>query len=266
MTRGGDASEGWLCNVGLPSPDNTSEGALPKRWVCRQGDRLLLKGQANWTDQQPYNEAVATLLCQLILQPGEYVPYWVEPVRPHEEDVSVCRCFLNRDEEFFSAAALLNSEGQHRGEPIYDALVRHAKNLGIPQKQVEKAFSQMIVCDALLANNDRHLRNFGFIRNIHTLEYRMAPLFDFGNSLWFDHDESAVARGDYSYTVRPFEGSLPRQLYLAGSMDWLDAAKLEEFVPAALEILEQGILARWRLEYLEQGMRQQIAVVLAMKE
>lgn len=57
----------------------------------------------------------------------------------------------------------------------------------------------MIVCDSIIANTDRHLRNFGFIRDIDTLEWRFAPLFDSGNSLWYDKDESEVARGDYSF-------------------------------------------------------------------
>jgi len=44
----------WLSAVGLSTPDNTSEGALPKKWTCRSAERLLVKGHVPWTDQQAY--------------------------------------------------------------------------------------------------------------------------------------------------------------------------------------------------------------------
>ena len=65
--------------------------------------------------------------------------------------------------------------------------------------------SKMIVCDGLPANTDRHLRNFGFIRNTDTLEWRFAPLFDSGNSLRYDKDEGQVAANDRTFVSRPFE-------------------------------------------------------------
>ena len=57
-----DTWDDWLSGVGLSSPDNTSEGELPKKWVIDEaGNRCLLKG-CKADDQRPYNEAVATAL------------------------------------------------------------------------------------------------------------------------------------------------------------------------------------------------------------
>ncbi|WP_302233988.1 HipA domain-containing protein [uncultured Adlercreutzia sp.] len=53
----------------------------------------------------------------------------------------------------------------------------------MPQEQAEECLAKMIVCDSIVANTDRHLRNFGLIRDIHDLAWRFAPLFDTGNAV-----------------------------------------------------------------------------------
>ncbi len=41
----------------------------------------------------------------------------------------------------------------------------------------------MIVLDYIIANEDRHLNNFGLLRNAETLEwYGFAPIYDSGSS------------------------------------------------------------------------------------
>lgn len=257
---GSDGWEDWLASVGLSTPDNTSEGALPKKWICRDGRRVLLKGHNPWTDQQALNEAVATALHARILSPADYVPYHVERL-DRLGLVSSCPCFLTADEEYVPMSLVYDSEGKRRGETEYDAVVRMAGNLGIRRKDVETFLSKMIVCDGILANGDRHLRNFGFVRNIHDLTWRFAPLFDSGNSLWYDKDEGAVARGDYSFVSRPFDAVPNRQLMLAGRTEWLDGASLDGFIEEAIAILAEGDLSAWRTDYLAEGLRRRIAAV-----
>ena len=103
----------------------------------------------------------------------------------------------------------------------------------------------MIVCDSVMANTDRHLRNFGLVRNIDDLRWRFAPIFDTGNSLWCDKDEGAVARGDYAFSSHPFSDMPNRQLMYAAELGWFDAGKLEGFADEACEILAEGDLCRW---------------------
>lgn len=262
---GGQPWDAWLSEVGLDSPDNTSEGVLPKRWVCEGNKRMLLKGANPWIDQQPFNEVVATALYRRILNPGEYVPYRLVRDACGEVVACSCPCFVGADEEFIPAARVLETQGKRAGEQTYDALVRHAGLLGIADDEVERFVSKMIVCDSILANGDRHTRNFGFIRDIDSLKLRMAPLFDSGNSLWFDKDESAVARRDWSFLARPFDAVPNRQLYLAGRMEWLDAAALEGFADEAVSILEESAFALPRLDYIRDGIRSRIDAVLSMR-
>lgn len=255
--NGGQDWDEWLSDVGLSSPDNTSEGALPKKWVCEGGRRILLKGHIPWTDQQVYNEVVASALHRRVLARREFVEYASRRIDGLGA-VSACACFIGPNEEYVPASLVCDSGGTRRGESAYDALTRHAVNLGIPRRDVSMALSKMIVCDGLLANTDRHLRNFGFIRDIDTLEWRFAPLFDSGNSLWYDKDEEAVAKGDRSFVSRPFEPAPNRQLMLAARDSWFELDLLDGFEDEAADILAGGNLSAWRLDYLRAGIRERI--------
>ena len=64
------SGRGWLDGVGLDSPDNTSEGELPKKWVCDGAKRLLVKG-GSVLNQEPFNEAAASALYSRLLAPDE---------------------------------------------------------------------------------------------------------------------------------------------------------------------------------------------------
>ncbi len=174
---------------------------------------------------------------------------------------SACPCFVSSSEEYVPMSLVLDSERKRAGEPIYDAVVRACVNLGIQREKVERFLAKMIVTDSILANTDRHLRNFGLIRNIDDLSWRLAPLFDTGNSLWYDKDESAVARGDHSFVARPFEGVPNRQLSYASILDWLDISQFDDFPERACDILADGDLSRWRLDYLRTGIRHRLDVV-----
>lgn len=47
----------------------------------------------------------------------------------------------------------------------------------------------------------------------------------------------------------------------AAELGWFDAGKLEGFADEACEILAEGDLCRWRLDYLREGIRQRIGAV-----
>ena len=250
----------WLAEVGLSSPDNTSEGVLPKRWICRGNERVLLKGHVPWTDQQAYNEAVASALHKRLLNEDEYVPYEVFSMEELGV-VSACPCFLTADEEYVPISLVVEAERRRQGETPYDTVMRACTNLGIRPQAAKRALSQMILCDSILANTDRHLRNFGLIRNIHDLTWHFAPLFDTGNSLWYDKDEGAVARGDYAFSSRPFNDIPNRQLMYAEDISWFNPRALDGFPEEACDILSEGNLARWRLDYLREGIERRIGAV-----
>lgn len=252
----------WVACIGLNSPDNTSEGVLPKRWITRDGVPTLLKGHYRQTIQQPYNEVIATCLHRRILAPGEYVPYILQQLS--DDVVCSCPCFIMRDEEYVPASLVLDSGTKHKLEKPFDALLRRGWELGMDERELRQSLSKMIVCDFILANSDRHLRNFGFVRNIHMLQWRFAPLFDSGNCLGFDKSESDILKRDWSYTSRPFDMVPKDQLRLALPLDWLDIAALDGFADEAADILSQNDEFLWAVPSIRDGITARVATVQAL--
>lgn len=262
--------DNWLSAVGLDSPDNTSEGELPKRWTIRDGVRCLAKGCAG-DDQRPFNEVVATALHRRLLQPGEYVPYTLA----HIQDGPLCLCpnFLGEREEYVPAALVRGDLSSMRGATTYDRLIRFAERHACDAADIHRALSQMIVCDAILANTDRHWRNFGFIRSVDTLQMRPAPLFDSGNSLWYNKTPQQVERNDWTFQSRPFDPNPAHQLALANDLSWFDPAAFDHaalsgFVDEAVEILSNSkhAIANGRLGYIARGLQKRVDAVSAVVE
>lgn len=247
----------WVARTGLDSPDNTSEGELPKRWVVDHGIRTLVKGSSA-LGQEPYNEVVATELFDRLLRPDDFVPYRL--VEANGAPASACSCFLHDDEEYIPAYYVrkIMRKPNHLNE--YRHYIECCARLGV--EDAESRLSQMIVCDDILANHDRHWRNFGIVRNVETLACRTAPLFDTGSCLWCDTPTAALATGIRSFTTKPFYADANRQLRLVDDYSWFDEDALEGF-PAFVErtLQENPDLAR-RAPLIRQGIEARIDRIL----
>ena len=58
---------------------------------------------------------------------------------------------------------------------------------GLPEQDVRGFLEYQILTDFVLTNTDRHLNNFGVLRDSRTLRFvQMAPIFDSGNSMFWD--------------------------------------------------------------------------------
>jgi hypothetical protein len=78
------------------------------------------------------------------------------------------------------------------------------------------------VLDYLIANEDRHLNNFGLIRNAGTLEWiGPAPVFDSGSSLGYDKLPAQIIAGK-GMECKPFKRRHEEQVRLVTSFDWID--------------------------------------------
>ena len=255
----------WLEGIGLRNPDNTSEGELPKSWMIRGGVRVLAKG-CGVDDQRPFNEAVATALHRRLLSEGEFVPYTVEQM--FGGPVCLCADFLDGREEYIPAVYIKGSLGAQRGTSAYDRYCRYLGRRGADERAVRKAMSQMIVCDAILANSDRHWRNFGIVRNVDSLEMRPAPLFDSGNCLWYNVPVSVLEAGGFGFAAKPFGPDPAAQLAFADSLDWFDSSNLDGFVDEAIEILSASDWAttEGRLGAIRAGLELRVVEVSAAVE
>lgn len=238
----------WLDQVGLQSPDNTSEGELPKRWIRQNDVSVLLKGGKS-TNQEPYNEVVASHLYQRLLAPEDYVPYELAQLATGET-VSACRNFLSDEEEYIPAYYVMKAKVKAGGHSDYQHYLECCARLGVDGAEI--ALAKMITTDDLLGNTDRHLRNFGLIRNVETMEYRPAPLFDTGSCLLTDKPEDALAAGDFSFATKPFSDDPNQQLRLVNDYSWLDLNVLEGFTEEAVDILSGNPALAHRIPAIKQ--------------
>lgn len=202
------------------SPDNTSDGCLKKRWKILDGKRCLIKGGSGTERQQPFNEVIATEIMARLNIP--HVPYAL--VWDNNEPYSVCEDFVTADTELVSAWRILQVQQKSNNISVYRHLLNCCEAAGIVD--AVKSLDRMIVLDFIIANEDRHLNNFGFLRNAESLEWLgAAPIFDSGSSLGYDKLASEIKPFD-GIECKPFKSKHEAQLKLVSDFSWLDLNKL----------------------------------------
>jgi hypothetical protein len=117
----------------------------------------------------------------------------------------------------------------------------------------------MITVDYILANEDRHLNNFGALRNAETLEWiGMAPIYDSGSSLGYDQLPAQI-ESDQAILCKPFKNHPEEQVALVSSFDWIDF----EALSSVREIITEVFSADGAETYMDERRR---AAILASVE
>lgn len=166
------------------TPDITTGGVLKKRWKFDGNKSILIKSMSKEFGQEPLNEILATKFL-IKLNCINFVHYNL-----YAEGYELCcKCnnFITPNTELIPAQQVYYSipmskeEAQmSESERIYNHLIRAIKTHNIPN--AIEFIDNMIRVDRLMLNFDRHLNNFGFIRNVNNGNFiEPAPLFDFGN-------------------------------------------------------------------------------------
>ena len=159
------------------SPDLTTNGALRKRWKqSKDGTSWLIKAGSKTLNQEPISEVLATMLLRK-LQVIPFVEY--ELVVDGMRLCSRCKNFIGPDTEFVPAVHIYQKEPRRKDETIYAHLLKMCVLHGV--YGAKEYVDNMIAIDRIIGNKDRHLGNFGFIRDVNTLKITgFAPLFDSG--------------------------------------------------------------------------------------
>ena len=188
--------------ISLISPNNTTDGRLKKTWIIENGKRYLLKGGYKNEVMQPFNEVLASMICNRL--GFKYVPYTIDIVK--DKIVSKCECFINKNTELISAHQILHNNCNK--DNAYKTYIHLLENNGISNAKEE--VENMFILDFIMLNEDRHLNNFGIIRNVETLNWiETAPIFDTGESLNivdYNDDEVIInGNGRFFYNVNNFD-------------------------------------------------------------
>ena len=188
----------------LKTPNNTTDGMLRKAWIIEDGTRYLLKGGYKNEVLQPFNEVLATEICKRL--GFSHVPYELDTYK--DIVVSKCPCFITKDTELITCYQIKNSMERHDNVEDYEDYIKKLEQEGINDARIK--IENMYILDFLIMNEDRHLNNFGVIRDVATLKWLdVAPIFDNGMSLnipYYDDEEMIISgQGRLFYELKPFD-------------------------------------------------------------
>ena len=217
-------------SIDLSSPDNTAEGVLRKRWTVVDGKRCLIKSGGGIGGQEPVNEVAASMIAESMGL--DHVRYAL--VQDGDIKCSVCDDFVTTSTEFVPASHIVRSVGLSRKEALYRSLVDECGRHGL---DAVPFLDRMIVFDYIIGNGDRHLNNFGIIRDADTLAWiSMAPLYDNGASMGYDILTEDLD-GGFGLSCMPFADTFPEQLGLVTTLDWFEAGCVQRSLMGVRNLL-----------------------------
>lgn len=82
---------------------------------------------------------------------------------------------------------------------ITQLILKHTKIPTAYKKPMLTHFWLQFICDAILGNRDRHAGNWGYLHNLSTGEYRPAPIYDNGATLFPDINRHINEVFDYTF-------------------------------------------------------------------
>ncbi|MGN1324141.1 MAG: hypothetical protein ACI4VR_02940 [Bacilli bacterium] len=218
--------------ISLISPNNTTDGRLKKTWVIENGKRYLLKGGFKNEVMQPFNEVLASMICERL--GFDHVCYTLDVI--NDKVVSKCECFINTDTELIPAHQIL--QGLIEKENAYEEYIKILEDKGI--NNVREKLENMFILDYLILNEDRHLNNFGIIRDVNTLKWiDITPIFDNGQSLnILDYNDCELVingQGRFFHSVLDFDLIISK----IKDIKRIDLSKLDDVVLKFEEVLHK---------------------------
>lgn len=209
----------------LKTPNNTSDGWLKKAWILDDDKRMLVKGSSKPYYQEAFNEKIAYEISQIL---GiNHIKYEIKNIG--DKYFSVCKNFIDENTELIPVNAIVQNVQKPNHISIYDFVVEELQKLGISDAKTK--IDDMLLLDHIIFNEDRHFNNFGFIRNVETLEIKnMAPIYDSGTSLFYNTLDTAIK--SYNPDVKPFYTDRQKQFErIKGKIDKkFDANKIHKII------------------------------------
>ena len=188
----------------LKTPNNTTDGMLKKAWIIDNDTRYLIKGGYKNELLQPFNEVLASEICKRL--GFDHVEYTLDTY--NDIVVSKCPCFITKDTELITCHQIRNEMKRYNSIEDYEDYINILEKHGISDARTQ--MENMYILDFLIMNEDRHLNNFGIIRDVNNLKWlKVAPIFDNGQSLniqYYDTEELHISgEGRFFYEVKPFD-------------------------------------------------------------
>lgn len=184
------------------SPDLFTNGNNPKTWRMKNEERFLLKGSMYKNGYDCINEKIIADYINALNIPFTSCPETT--LTKIKDEVFCCsKNFITKNTELIPAHYITEYNKKNETTHLYHHLEDMCKELKIPN--TKPFLNTMLALDSITCQSDRHLGNFGFIRNVDTLEFiGPAPLYDNGNCLWFKDDLEYIGNSLFDINCKPF--------------------------------------------------------------
>lgn len=188
-------------------PSASLKGDLKKKWIIdEQGTRRLVKGNYNHSCRQSLCEVLAS---EIHKRQGrfEYTPYSLIEISSDNQMIIGCECpdFTTVHTEFIAAIEIVNSIKKSNSESVYESYIQYCGKHGIDVDYMRAFMEYQILTDFIITNTDRHLNNFGVIRDSKTFQFiKPAPIFDSGNSMFYNTSHIKADYGLLNVAVTSF--------------------------------------------------------------
>ena len=214
----------------LRSPSASTQGNVPKAWISVEGGRrFLVKGSEHGRTQQIFNEVVAAYIHRKQNR-FPYVDYQFYTIDyGHGKQLGVSsEAFTDEQLEFIPAADIIRAGRQHDHEASdYELFLRGCVQHGLKEEELRAFLDYQILTDFVITNVDRNYGNFGVLRDAESLEFvKPAPIFDSGNSMFYDLDMRSGTLELKNIRVDSFAMNEAGLLRLVQNPDMVDMNKL----------------------------------------
>ena len=226
MQFGQDTDEIMELPANAFSPSSSVQGELKKKWIIADGKRYLVKGNHGSNSQESLNEIVATLLHK---KQGKqpFVTYNTMRFGNTQPICCVCESFTSDELELIPAIDIVDSRKKNNAVSYYEHFIAVCVAHGMAEEMLRSFLEYQILTDFILTNTDRHLNNFGVLRDTHTLKFiGMAPIFDSGNSMFWQNPRLPEHNDLTDIVVNSFRNTEKRMLQLVRNKGVLDISKL----------------------------------------
>lgn len=219
------------------SPDPSTIGIDIKRWITGiDGEKYLIKANPKY-EQVAVNESIASLIAKKLNVKAVHYDTVFASIRHNNEEktclFAVSKNFCDIEHSFIPVRVW---KSQFSPSTTHVA-VEHI----LADPELATDFRKMIALDFIMNNEDRHDENFGILMDHTTGHIEMAPVFDTGNSLFYDESISSQWVSDSSKLFSSsHHGNMFAIFRTASDINWFDYSEFLNIRNEMMELMENS--------------------------
>jgi len=177
--------------TGIPafSPNSSIQGDIEKSWCVKSGKRFIIKGNRTYLSAESINEVIAGAVHKC-LGYDNYTKYSLVRIENKEYNFGcMAKIFTSQDYELIPAYAIYTYKKKANNISPFNHFMQTCSSLGADVDMLQSDMDHMIMTDFILSQYDRHLNNFGLLRDAGSLKItRLAPIYDSGACLFVNNE------------------------------------------------------------------------------